>query len=69
MQIRDRETRLMLLQEDREVKERTGKQCMMAGQDTMKALLCQLAAKCPRGKAKGRGCFWPIKPPRKSTPV
>lgn len=32
MQINGRRTRLVLLQEGREAKERRGKQCMMAGQ-------------------------------------
>lgn len=40
MKIHGRETSLMLLKEGREAKERTGKQCTMAGQDTVKALLC-----------------------------
>lgn len=39
MKIHGRETGLMLLQEGREAKERTEKQCMMAGQDTVKVLL------------------------------
>lgn len=39
MQICGRETGLMLLQEGREARERTGRQYMMARQDTTKALL------------------------------
>lgn len=66
MQIHGRENRLMFLQEGREAKERTGKQRIMASQDITEALLCYLADKCHKGKAKGRSCLWPIKPPRRS---